>query len=115
MTAPDVRLSMAVSASSAEAALASGILASITSRLVLDQRGNGEQAVAGALDQIRLPVSGNQAALYLRRALVNAGHIWQAAAPVFALAAFAPAVMALAQAADQIFAQLTARRGVIVA
>ena len=39
-----MRLSMAVSASSAEAALASGILANITSRLVrLDQRGNGRK------------------------------------------------------------------------
>ena len=54
---------MAVSASSAEAALASGILANITSRLVRST----SVATAERLprpDQIRLPVSGNQAALY---------------------------------------------------
>ena len=87
-----MRLSMAVSASSAEAALASGILANITSRLVRSTNVVTAERLPAPLIRSASQCPGNQAALYLRRALVNADHIRQAAAPVFALAAFAPAV-----------------------
>ena len=74
-------LSMAVSASSAERArwrLASWPT-SPAGWCALDQRGNG-RAGCRRLDQDPPPGVGNQAALYLRRAL-DADHIRQAAAP----------------------------------
>jgi hypothetical protein len=77
----------------------------------LDQRAD-RGTVAGPLDQIALPMSGHQASLHLRWAFADAGHVADPAPPFAILGPPTTLRLALAQAGDQLAAQLTARHGV---
>ena len=76
-----------------------------------NQGANGRR-VTGALDQIALPVAGNDAFVDLRWALMDAGHMGDRAPAIFAPGARPATLARLVQAGDQLGAQRAARHGV---
>lgn len=104
--------SLAVKALNAEAAVASSILASSTSRLVRSTSTPTAQALPAPLIKSPLPVAGHHPVVDLGRAQVDADPVWELAAPVGAARAWPAGAAALAQAGDQLAAQLPARLGV---
>ena len=75
--------------------------------LALDQ-GTNSAGVAGALDEVAIPVAGHLAALDLERSVMDGDHVAQPSAPVLAAAAGQALLVGLAQGADQELAQLAA-------
>ena len=80
-------------------------------RRALHQHPNGG-AVGGATDQVAFPVAGHDAILDLGRAHVDADHLGKPPAPVLARRAALARALALAEASDQLPAQLAAGVGV---
>ena len=81
----------------------------------LDQRADG-RGIACSLDQIALPVAGNDTLADLRWAQMDAGHLRNLAPAIFASGARPATLTRLSQAGDQLTAQRAAwyrvKRGV---
>ena len=77
----------------------------------LHQRAYG-RGVGLALDQVAFPMSRHQTVFNLRRAHVDADHLWNLAAPINTARARPARCLALTQTDDQLLAQLTDRQGI---
>ena len=80
-------------------------------RGALHQHAHG-RGIARALDQVALPMPGHEPVIHLGRAHMDAHHLGDLAAPVLARTARAARAAGLAQAGDELRAQLAARVGV---
>ncbi|PAV66370.1 hypothetical protein WR25_04289 [Diploscapter pachys] len=75
------------------------------------QRAHG-RGVGLAFDQVTLPMPRHQAVFNLRRTHMNAHHLRDLVAPINASCTWPARTLALAQAPDQLLAQLTHRQGI---